>query len=62
LGPPGAAGILASAGTSLLDYKRGVPVAQPHWEGVGGKEKRIIESVNTIKVISSRKVLWNCLV
>jgi hypothetical protein len=34
-------GILSSAGTPLLDYKRGVPVAQrPHWEGVGGKEKK----------------------
>jgi hypothetical protein len=28
-GSPGAAGILASAGTSLFDYKRGVPVALP---------------------------------
>jgi hypothetical protein len=36
LGPPGAAGILASASTPLLDYKRSVPVARrPHREGVG---------------------------
>jgi hypothetical protein len=31
LGLSGVAGILASAGTPLLDYKRGVPVARrPH--------------------------------
>jgi hypothetical protein len=41
LGPSGVAGILASTGTPLLDYKRGVPVARPpHWEGVGVKTIR----------------------
>jgi hypothetical protein len=33
LGPTGVAGILASAGTPLLDYKRGVPVARRPHEG-----------------------------
>jgi hypothetical protein len=28
--PPGAAGALTSAGTSPLDYRGDVPVAQPH--------------------------------
>jgi hypothetical protein len=42
LSPSGAAGILASAGTPFLDYKRGVPVAQrPHWERVGGKRNDV---------------------
>jgi hypothetical protein len=34
--PTGRAGSLTSTGTSLLDYERGVPVAQPH----GGREAR----------------------
>jgi hypothetical protein len=33
---PARLGYLPSAGTSLLDYKRGVPVARPH----GGQETR----------------------
>jgi hypothetical protein len=33
---PARLGYLPSAGTSRLDYERGVPVARPH----GGQEKR----------------------
>jgi hypothetical protein len=36
IAPPGAAGLFDQRGTSLLDYERGVPVAQPH----GGREVR----------------------
>jgi hypothetical protein len=36
--PPGAAGSLTSTGTSLLDYKMGVPVARPHG-GLDGRRK-----------------------
>jgi hypothetical protein len=35
LGPPGTAGSLASADTSLLVYKKGVPVAQQPREEAG---------------------------
>jgi hypothetical protein len=37
--PPGAAGVLTSTGTSLLDYKRGVPVARPHGGSDGGRKE-----------------------
>jgi hypothetical protein len=41
LGPPGAGGILASVDTSLLVYKRGVPIArQPQEEAGKSKDRR----------------------
>jgi hypothetical protein len=64
-GPLGAAGILASVGTFLLDYKMGVPLARPHWEGVRrtvNKVRDVKKCVNTTKIVISREVLWNCLV
>jgi hypothetical protein len=49
-GPPSTAGSLTSAGTSLLDYKRGVPVARPReevWEAEMGRTRR---SRNTLAI------------
>jgi hypothetical protein len=37
---PARPGYLPSAGTSLLDYKRGVPVAQPHGGQDNGRDGR----------------------
>jgi hypothetical protein len=44
---PGAAGSLTSTGTSLLDYKRGVPVARP----CGGLDGRRIQKNRECKNI-----------
>jgi hypothetical protein len=42
-------GALPSAGTSLLDYKRGVPVARPRkGKEVGGKDKENQEETEVL--------------
>jgi hypothetical protein len=49
-GPQGEAGILTSAGTSLMDYKRGVPVAQPLGRSTGSVYVCVCDHLYFLKI------------